>query len=160
MKLIGQGTDYADEICKMFEDSNLFDSFSPDELKIFAQYAEVYDLERGATLFNEGDISERMYLIVRGKVDVYKQNDAYKNKKITTIHAGKTIGEMSIIDGLPCSATAITAEPSRLVLISKENFLQFTKNHPVQCLKLTLKISKLLSLRLRRATNIIADYLD
>ena len=70
------------------------------------------------------------------------------------------MGEMSILDELPYSATAIATEDTTVVLITKNNFDDMTEKHPELGLKVMRKIAKLLSLRLRQTTGILLDYLE
>lgn len=66
---------------------------------------------------------------------------------------------MSILDGFPCSATAICAEDSEIVMITRNKFEQLCRNKPDIALKLLKDISKLMSLRFRQMTGMLIDFL-
>ena len=78
-----------------------------ERAKDMAGYARAYAVEKGATIFKEGSRGSFMCIVIDGCVDIFKESDAHQNKRITTIRPGKTMGEMSILDELPYSATAI-----------------------------------------------------
>ena len=117
-------------------------------------------MEKGATIFKEGSRGSFMCIVIDGCVDVFKESDAHENKRITTIRPGKTMGEMSILDELPYSATAIATADTRVVVITKLNFDDLTEKFPALGLRVMRKIAKLLSLRLRQTTGILLDYLE
>ena len=57
-------------------------------------------------------------------------------KEIATVNKGATIGEMSIIDNFPHSATVITSEDSEVALITKANLQNITEKYPALGAKL------------------------
>jgi len=77
-------------------------------------------LEKGQVLFNEGEMGEEAYLIVEGKVDVYRTHRG-KHHHLATLGRGELIGEMSLIDDQPRMASACVAEDVQLVCISQDN---------------------------------------
>ena len=77
-------------------------------------------LEKGEVLFNEGEMGEEAYLIVEGKVDVYRTHRG-KQHHLATLGRGELIGEMSLIDNQPRMASACVAEDVHLVCISQDN---------------------------------------
>lgn len=151
---------YEEELCDLFEGRNLFADFSREQIKVFSRYSEVLEAAKGTTLFEEGRNEQRMYLVVDCKVDIFKKDASYAQRKLATVHPGKTLGEMSVIDGLPHSASAVIASAGRLLCLSKAQFDAFSSVHPDLALKLLMKIAKLVSLRLRRTTGMLADYLE
>lgn len=158
--LLGEGESFHDELCKMIASSQMFNEFSHEEISIIATYARGYEAKSGTLIFREGQKGTFMCLLVTGRVDVYKENDAHERKRITSIRAGKTMGEMSLLDDLPYSATTIAVEDSSLVLMTKTNFEKLNEEHPVLSNKILKSIARLLSLRLRQTTGILLDYLD
>ena len=70
------------------------------------------------------------------------------------------MGEMSILDELPYSATAIATKNTKVVLITKSDFDNLTEKFPDLGLRVMRKIARLLSLRLRQTTGTLLDYLE
>jgi CRP-like cAMP-binding protein len=114
---------------------------------------------RGKTIFREGEKGQYMALVVEGKVEVLKESENHERKVIATIRPGKTMGEMSILDDQPHSATAVAKDTVTLVLITRMNFEKLTDEHPVLGVKILKKIARLMSLRLRQTTGILIDHL-
>lgn len=160
LTLIGEGESFQDELCSMIERAQMFGDFPRDEIKILAGYARAYEVQKDDTVFKEGEKGSFMCILIEGRVDVYKESDDRRPKRITTIRPGKTMGEMSILDELPHSATTVATEKVTIVLITKFNFDRMTENHPILGVKILKKIARLMSLRLRQTTGILLDYLS
>ena len=71
-----------------------------------------------------------------------------------------SLGEMTIVDGEPRSATAVAVASSTLAVLTQENFLLIMRDKPALSAKLLLKIAQLLSQRLRLTSGILVDYLE
>jgi CRP-like cAMP-binding protein len=112
-----------------------------------------------AVLFFEGDKNAFLVLIIKGNVHVVKFDSQRNPKKITTLGPGKTIGEMSIIDGEPRSASAVTAVASTLMVMTAEKFNRLMDEQPRVALVLVQKIAKLMSQYLRQTSGRLIDHL-
>ncbi len=160
LTLIGDGESFMEQLCEMIETTQMFDDFLRNEVELVAKYSRAYEVEKGSPVFKEGQKGSFMCLLIDGRIDIFKEDDKRERKKITTIRPGKTMGEMSLLDDLPHSATTIATEKSTLVLITRNNFDHLLMEHPVLAVKLMRKIARLMSLRLRQTTGILLDYLD
>jgi CRP-like cAMP-binding protein len=100
-----------------------------------------------------------MCLLLEGRLEVLKGTQGGQAKKITDVTPGKLIGEMSVIDGQPYSATVVASEPSVLVLLSRENLLRICEERPRIGNRLLIKIANMLSQRLRQTTGKLIDHL-
>jgi F420-non-reducing hydrogenase small subunit len=107
---------------------------------------------RGEIIFHEGDAGDCMYLIVNGSVGISK-HDAHDDHLIDTIGPGDFFGEMALIAKMPRSATVTALEPSELIVIDKQRFLESIETQP----KLTVALIKELILRLLYLENTIAN---
>ncbi len=141
-------------LCLMLEKVQMIQGFERIEIEKLAQYCKAYKVGKGKTIFKEGEKSHFMCLIVDGSIDIFKEN-----KHIVTVRAGKSMGEMSILDGFPNSATAISAIESEHIIITRYQFERLCETNPYLGLKLYRVIGRLMSLRLRQTTGILVDYL-
>jgi CRP/FNR family transcriptional regulator, cyclic AMP receptor protein len=71
---------------------------------------------RGQALFVEGDRPERVFLIERGRVLITCAGVDGKETVLALHGPGDVIGELSVLDGGPRSATAVTLEPVEAVV--------------------------------------------
>lgn len=161
LRLIGAGNQFAKELQSLVESTPIFRDFSRREVETIAVYVQAYLAEKGMKLFAEGQKGECLYVLIDGRVDLYKATAGGQGEKlIHTVRGGKTLGEMSLLDGLPYSATAVASEPTRLLIMTKARFDQLAKEQPALCLKLVRGLAWLMSLRLRQTTGILLDHLE
>ena len=134
------------------------DEFSFNQVKILATYMDVHQVPKETVLFFEGDKTPYLVLIVSGQVHVVKYNSQRNPKRIATLGPGKTIGEMSIIDGEPRSASAVTADSASLMVMTAEKFNRLVDDRPRVAVVLVLKIAKLMSQYLRQTSGRLIDH--
>ena len=148
----------------LLEKSNLIDGthwadeFSFAQVKMLATYMDVYRVPKETVLFFEGDKKPYLVLIVTGQVHVVKYDSHRNPKRIATLGPGKTIGEMTIIDGEPRSASAVTADSAVLMVMTDEKFNRLVDDRPRVAVTLVLKIAKLMSQYLRRTSGRLIDH--
>lgn len=160
LELLGSGTTFSAKIGDMLERADMFRDMTRQEVDIFARYVQAYEAPAGAVVLHEGVRESYMFIVAEGRLDILKWTGDYKeNKKIATVRAGKTIGEMSLLDGLPHSATATVVEPSVLLLMTRSHFEQVIDEEPEVALKMVRKMATLMSLRLRQTSGVLIDYL-
>jgi CRP-like cAMP-binding protein len=160
LQLIGEGTTFQDTLVDMLAGSQFFNRYAGQELRLMTQYMHAYAIDAGTTVFSEGDPGNCMGLLVSGRIEVVKDDAEGNSKPIATISAGKTFGEMSLIDGLPYSATTNSTEPSTVILLTKENFRRCVQEHPALGVKLLWDLARLLSMRLRHTSGQLVEYLE
>jgi len=79
------------------------------------------EFPRGTVLFREGDPGGEMYVVNRGKVSISAGVGAVE-KVLSTLGQGEFLGEMSILNGAPRSATATCVEDCLLLVVDARTF--------------------------------------
>lgn len=75
-------------------------------------------LPASSFLFMEGDLDDRMFLIRRGSVRITKREGS-RTSILADLGPGAILGEMSLLDGQPRSATATTLEETEFVIVDQ-----------------------------------------
>ncbi len=83
-------------------------------------YSTVY--QQGDVIFRQGDHGQHALFIERGAVDVLIKKDG-TDQTIASLGAGEIIGEMSMIDDAPRSATVIATEETEVIVIQRSRFI-------------------------------------
>lgn len=134
-----------------------FSDLEQDELESVTQWIKPYKAELGATIFEEGKQSPHLCLIAEGEISIFKEISDSEHLKVADIKAGGSIGEMGILDGEPVSASAIASVESVVFTISGEDFEKLVSENKSLGVKLLWKIGKIISLRLRKTTGLLAE---
>ncbi|MBU0730739.1 MAG: cyclic nucleotide-binding domain-containing protein [Proteobacteria bacterium] len=135
-----------EERVQCLKNIDLFSSFTDAELKGFAKNISEVQCAPGDILFQEGDPGNEMYILLEGELKVFKES-----REITIISPMDYVGEMSLIEDKPRSATVQADEPCLLLKIASEQFQYVVRQHSSM-----LTMMKALSQRIRRDTEIIA----
>ena len=82
---------------------------------------QIKTLSAGEILFEEGSTGRELFIVQEGKVRVYKDSPDGKIE-LATIEKGGIIGEMSLLDNLPRSATVKACEPAKIIVVNQGMF--------------------------------------
>ena len=148
------------EIADCIAAADIFSDIAPSACLKMTAYATMYQADVGATIIKEGEIAPMLCLIVSGMVDIIKELDEPEPRTVATLAAGKVLGEMSLMDDLPFSATARAAENSFLVIFQKEHLNQLALDYPEIHNRILCCLTREISDRLRHTTDVLASHLS
>jgi len=135
----------------------VFDEVEGRDLGLLQQFTEVIDYSAGLSMFREGGDGDAMFFILRGEVDIKKSSISGEEILLATLGKGTVLGEMSLVDNAPRSATAVAKTDIELVVLRKDSFFSLVEDHPRPACKILLKLLRTLSLRLRQVDSRVAD---
>jgi len=115
------------------------DVLSEAEIKAVARRAVTRAFPKSTVVVSEGDRTDTLHIIVSGRVKIYVSDE--KGKEIVLNHAGpgEYFGELVLDEG-PRAATVMTLEPTRFLVVPKEDFRDFVANSPEFSLHLIRKL--------------------
>ena len=87
-------------------------------------------LRLGAVLFSEGDVSNRVVLLLSGRVKVSTFSEDGQETVLGFRGAGDVLGELSAIDGEEHQATVSVVEPGEAMFVQAERFLAALETMP------------------------------
>jgi len=128
---------------------NFFSDFADLELVKLLKICHTRKYNDGEFVFREGEMGDRMYVVVAGTVEILKQRETGV-EVLTTMNPGDVFGEMAIVDAEPRSADA-RARGESLVLELNAQILSDIND--ILALKLFRKIAILVTKKLRLYTN-------
>lgn len=108
--------------------------------KKFAQEA-TREFQDGDTIFREGDDSREMYVVAAGEVAVSKSSKK-GDVVLAVLRKGDFVGEMSLLESLPRSATARARGPTRLLVIHPGGFLLKIRRDPTFAFEMLQSLSR------------------
>jgi CRP-like cAMP-binding protein len=98
-------------------------------------------------LLNEGDTSDRVIIVTKGRVKVSYFTEDGREVMLAVREPGDLLGELSAFDGEPHSATADAMEEVETLTLSRDAFSEWLKQNP----RVALSLLELLTRRLRDA---------
>ena len=121
------------------KDASPDDVLSEAELKALCQRAIVRSFAKNTVVVSEGDKTDSLYIVVSGRVRIYVSDDQGKEMILNQAGAGEYFGEM-VLDAGPRSASVMTLEPTRFLVVPKEDFAAFLAASPEFALHLIRKL--------------------
>jgi CRP-like cAMP-binding protein len=107
----------------------------------FCKREDAVAFRAGQTIFRQGDRGGSMYVVLEGQLEVVLNGET-----IDFVGPGEVVGEMSLVDGQPRSATVVARSDGYFVELDETKFLSTTKKSP----KFALVVLAIVSRRLRR----------
>jgi CRP-like cAMP-binding protein len=95
----------------------------------------------GSTIVSQGDNDREMFLVRKGRVAL-----EVNGRTVDEVEPGGIFGEMSLIDRVPRSATAIAVEDTEVIPIDESLFVTLIKDAP----NFALDVMRVLTDRIRR----------
>lgn len=102
-------------------------------------------LDQAEIIFKEGTSCQFYMQLISGSVKWFNIDEEGKEYIQTIIEPGECFGEIPLFDGGPYAATAIAEEPTMIIRLSKNSFLQLIRDNP----DIHFSFTKLLAKRVR-----------
>ena len=94
----------------------------PADLNDLVRAAQSVRFRARQVLFHRGDQPDGLYIIVSGRVRVMIQQSDATDLTLATLGAGDLVGELSVLDGTPRSATAVAASEGEFLYVAAADF--------------------------------------
>ena len=124
---------------------NFFDHVGKAALAAVEDEVEWFCLPAGQILFAENDPADAFYLVRSGALAAFRDGAMGRPNLIGYIRAGEPVGEMSLLEERPHSASVYAMRDSEIVRLPKASFERLTDKHP----SLMRELSKMMLRRLR-----------
>lgn len=99
--------------------------------------------EAGETVVKQGDSGDSLFVIVAGTLSVTRDG-----AHLADLRAGAHFGEIALLNSRPRTATVTASTPSRLLELSRDQFVELVRNSPEMATNFLWKLAQSLSLRL------------
>ena len=126
--------------------SQLFQGLPGEELAEIDSISIEKKYGRGETVFFEGDDANGFYIVLEGKVKVFKMSLQGKEQILHIFGAGEPFGEVPVFHGQPFPATAEALVKSSVLFVPRDQFVGLLTRSP----SIALNMLAMLSMRLRR----------
>ncbi|MGQ0793254.1 MAG: DUF1003 domain-containing protein [Deltaproteobacteria bacterium] len=127
------------------------------ELATLVALLEPRDFKPNETIFWIGDTGADFYIVQSGQVLLTYPDEAGVENTLALLSPGDFFGEISLIDNSARTATSRAVGDTRLLCLSRENFLEFMKTHPsftIQILRMLVHRQRETLEQLRGARNL------
>jgi len=145
----GMASDRIDSLGKI----NLFDGVTREALEAIASITEEQTAPAGTLLFAHGDVGDRLFLILEGKVRISRDIPGMGEEALAVLGPGNVFGELCLFDDAPRSADARVHERCRFLCLSRDRFAELLFLHNDIAYDVLWNAVRLLSKRLRETSD-------
>ncbi|HEX4443237.1 MAG TPA: Crp/Fnr family transcriptional regulator [Galbitalea sp.] len=133
----------------------LLSSLPQSALSELAVASSLAIFAKGEVLFVEGDVSSRMFVVLSGRIRIFRNSARGAELVLSNAGPGESIGELSVIDRLPRSASAAALERSRVLVVQADRLREVLSRHPAAMLAMATQ----LAVTVRRLTGTTSDFI-
>jgi CRP/FNR family cyclic AMP-dependent transcriptional regulator len=109
----------------------LFEGCSRRELQAIARAGDEVTMTAGTVVVEQGQLGREAFIVLDGRVSVKRGG-----RKIITLGAGTVVGELSLLDHGPRTATVVCESDCTLYVIDQRHFRGVIEQSPAIAMKL------------------------
>jgi CRP-like cAMP-binding protein len=132
-----------------------FVGLSPDHAAIQAlsRASQTRQLEAGATLLEEGDEDDAVFIVASGALKTIRLTDNGHEIWYSDVSPGDVIGEIAALVGAVRTSSVVAKQATMVFAVEREAFLRIATAHP----EIALAVARLLARRLKATSQQMAD---
>lgn len=131
----------------------VFSDLSDSDLDVLQSIVVERSYRKGEVIFHAGDSGSTLFILKSGAVKISICDCKGTEDILKILSTGDFFGEMSMLDGQHRSATVTAMEKCSALMVQREHFIDFIKQHP----QIILSLLALMSRRLRKTDEKIAN---
>lgn len=142
-----------DQVDDVLSRTPLFEALDEDGASALRAEMHNVDIARGERLFDEGDVGDKLYVALEGKIKLTRTAADGRENLLSVIGPGEMFGELSLFDPRPRTQTATALTDSRLAALDHQALRDWLTGRP----DLALHLLRGLAQRLRRTNEVMTD---
>jgi CRP-like cAMP-binding protein len=148
-----------EEFGKLWDLNAVWDFLTPDEKDFIDQHTETKFYRKNETIYNEGDKTEHVIMLVRGTVSLSKEGVGQRLQIIRMLKPYDTFSYRSAMAG-DCHSTSATAlEPTVLYYVERDAFLEVIQKNIKFCYAVLVAMSKDLGISESQTVNLTQKHI-
>lgn len=147
----------AAERLKQLAELPLLRSLHVDHLRTLAEHSATRTFSPGEAVVRQGEPGDSLFLVMKGRVEVLARSErdgVSTESVVASLYVGDAVGELSMLDGLPRSATCVAAVPTVCVRLERDQLRTAMR----QDWELGERLLGVVAQRLRRADALLAEH--
>lgn len=137
--------------------SNVFSNAPAETIDLLFNHGQINTYPAGTYLCAEGKIEDTFYVLLAGKVDVFRTKEG-KKFVLDYQTAGSSFGEIALILDTPRTADVVTTEESTVLEVKRDHFNKYIKHNSSALLWVVQMIMhRILTQQERRLTELVKE---
>ncbi|MBN9076251.1 MAG: cyclic nucleotide-binding protein [Rhizobiales bacterium 65-79] len=119
-----------DDDIRLLSGVPLFQSFTPDQLRLLAFGAENMRLAQGQILYEAGARADGAFVVAAGSIGLFREDVEGERILLASIGPGAMLGELALIADAVRPTGAVAVEDTELVRLSRRLFHRILQEYP------------------------------
>lgn len=133
--------------------AGIFQGVEPEAAEALAAQLETVTFPRSTAIFSEGELGDRLYIILEGKVKLGRHAADGRENLLAVMGPADMFGELSVFDPGPRTASATTVTDTTVATMDRVALRSWIAERP----DIAEQLLRVLARRLRRTNNSLAD---
>ena len=155
-----KSTKEQDELFGILKNVPIFQDMTRGELAKVEGILHQRSYASDEPIVREGELGVGMYIVVSGGIDIVQGDGTGGILHLATFGEGDFFGEQALLDESPRTASAIAREPSHAVGFFRPDLLELIESDPRLGLKIVMRLSQMISVRLRHTNRLLKEARD
>jgi CRP-like cAMP-binding protein len=121
---------------------SIFSLMKEEDLERIAKKTQHHLFHEGDVIIREGDRDKRLFIILNGQVEVLKSMGSKNERHLQTLGPHSYFGEMSLIDDLVRSASAVAKGDTQILSLDQWNLRKEIEKCPAMAFELLQMLSR------------------
>ena len=130
-----------------------FQDLPLESLTMLGEAVRLRHFSKGSHLFYEGDPGDTLFIVLSGRVKTVVESEEGRELTVNVLNPGDFVGELSILDGEPRSATGTALEDTEALSLPGATVRELLAQNP----QAAMKVIEILTHKLRRTTELSGD---
>jgi CRP/FNR family cyclic AMP-dependent transcriptional regulator len=132
------------------DDTLYLPTWTVDDWRRLFAHARPVSVATGDVVIRHGDRDRALYFVTSGALEVTSSGRHDALGPLSREHPGSVIGEISLFDGHPRTASVWAVKPTELLRLDVDDLNAFAREQPARANELLFGLGRVLALRLRR----------
>ena len=152
-------TDQSESFAPLWELAPLWASLTVSERECVAQHAEVIHYAKNELIHSDGDESQYMWVLLRGKVRIFKEGIGQRQQIIRLLKPFDIFGYRACIAGEPYNSSASAFEACVVYRLEREYFVPLVRNNGAFCYNVMQTMAKDLAISEIQTVNLTQKHI-
>ncbi|MFA7566447.1 MAG: GGDEF domain-containing protein [Alkalispirochaeta sp.] len=145
------------DLARFLKEVTIFADVSAEARRYTAELFTERRMEQDEVLFQQGDPGDALYIVRSGTVGVIVTTDSGQELTVAALEAGDFLGEMSIFEQEPRSATCRALEDTVVLGLREADFNRLVRTHPKAAISIMRSILETVAVRLDNTSVLVSD---
>ncbi len=145
------------DISEFLTEVAIFSDLTHHQRSILTDRLTAQELPEGQVLFAQGDPGDALYIVRSGSIEIAVQTGENEEVPVATLDPGSFLGEMSIFDHAPRSATCRARESSTVLRLDEDDFSALITAEPTAAISIMYRMLAITAERLENTSVLLSE---